>query len=79
MARTVIRNGHTPPYWVEAQTAVKNPARVIGYSVVCKTEEEGRTYLRTFSISRIRSWQVALHLANTMRDDLNAGIEGTET
>jgi len=73
MRRTVIRDGALPAYWVEAKTAVKT-GKVIGYSVVCKTEEEGRTYLKTFRCQD-GGWQVALHLANMMRDDLNAGIE----
>jgi hypothetical protein len=73
MSRTVIRDPVTAPYWVEAEKAVKNPSRVIGYSVVCHTEEEGRTYLRTF-YCRHKGHDVALHLANMMRDDLNAGI-----
>lgn len=64
------------PYWVEADRAVKDHTRVIGYSVWKSTEASGRygEKVRKFAISRTRSTHVALHLANTLRDDLNAGI-----
>ena len=62
-------------YWVEATRAVRDYNRVIGYGVWCITEESGRTRVHNFSVTRNGGWQVALHLANTLRDDLNAGIE----
>lgn len=66
-------------FWVEAKKAVKDNSRVIGYTVWKATDASGRygESVRTFSVRIGRnpvSAAVALHLANTLRDDLNSDI-----
>ena len=63
-----------PTFWVEAHKAVKNDA-VIAYGVWHNNGGKRRECVHKFSVSRKGGWQVALHLANTLRDDMNAGIE----
>lgn len=63
-----------PTYWVEARTAVKHNA-VISYGVWHNNGGKRRECIGKFSVSRKGGWQVALHLANTLRDDMNDGIE----
>jgi len=62
-------------HWVEADRAVRNPDRIIGYSVWRFIIENGkpirRKCVRRYPIRRGCGWQVALHLANALRDDLN--------
>lgn len=60
-----------PKYWVEADRAVKDHAKVIGYSVWNFNAAGGRECVKRFVANRCGGWQVALHLANIMRDDLN--------
>ncbi len=62
-----------PKYWVEARTNVKEPAKVISYGVWHKNAKGTRECLKHFSVARRGGWDVALYLANTLRDDLNAG------
>lgn len=59
----------TDPYWVEARTALKT-GRVMAYAVWTDNDGERREEVHRFPIVR-GNWQVALHLANTLRDDLN--------
>lgn len=61
-----------PKYWVEAQRAVKDHNKVIGYGVWHFNDHGGRECIKRFAATRKGGWQVALHLANTLRDDLNA-------
>lgn len=64
-----------PKYWVEADRAVKDYSRVIGYSVWHISEAGGRQCVHRFSVNRWGGVEVALHLANTLRDDFNAARE----
>jgi hypothetical protein len=59
-------------YWVEADRAVKDRNKVIGYSVW--HQNNGRQRVRKFAISRKGGADVALHLANMLRDDMNNGV-----
>lgn len=68
------------PYWVEAKRAVKDHTKVIGYTVWRATDASGRygECVHVFAVRLGRNPtppEVALYLANLMRDDLNAGIE----
>ena len=65
----------TPEYWVEADKAVKDRTHVIGYGVWHISTAEGRKCVERFSASRNGGAEVALHLANTRRDDLNSGLK----
>jgi hypothetical protein len=59
-------------YWVECDRAVKNHAKVIGYGVWHHSKTAGRECVKRFAITRKGGADVALYLANTMRDDLNS-------
>jgi hypothetical protein len=62
----------TREYWVEAERAVKDHSRIIGYGVW--HFDHGRHRIALFRVARKGGWEVALHLANTLRDDKNNGI-----
>jgi hypothetical protein len=64
-----------PKYWVEAQKAVKDSTKVIGYGVWHFNEHGGRERVELFRVTRKGGYGVALYLANTLRDDLNAAEE----
>ena len=64
------------PYWVEVKRAAKDRRRVIGYTVF--KADDGNRYgkvIKNWPITKTRSAEVALFLANGLRDDLNAGID----
>jgi hypothetical protein len=61
-----------PKYWVEADRAVKDHTKVIGYGVWHDNEGQRRECVQRFAVTRKGGWEVALYLANTLRDDLNA-------
>ncbi len=61
-------------FWVEADLAVKDRSKVIGYSVWHINQAGGRENVHDFTATRKGGAMVALHLANTMRDDLNSGV-----
>ena len=63
-----------PKFWTEARCAIKT-GNVMSYDVWQINDLGARTRVHKFSVSRKGGWEVALHLANTLRDDLNAGIE----
>lgn len=67
----------TNQYWVEADKAVKDHSRVIGYSVWKATDESGRygERIKQWRIGGPRTSDIALFLANGMRDNLNMGIK----
>jgi len=58
-------------YWVQVKRAVQDHSRVIGYGVHHYVGHHPEC-VKLFSVSRNGGWEVALHLANTLRDDLNA-------
>ena len=60
-------------YWVEAEFAIKS-RRLMAYGVWHIDTAGARTLKRSFSTNRKGGWEVALYLANTLRDDLNGGI-----
>lgn len=64
-----------PRYWVEADKAVKDHGKVIGYGVWRFAAAGGRECVERFSATRKGGAEVALHLANTLRDDLNKNIQ----
>jgi len=61
-------------YWVEADRAVKGGLRVIGYGVWHISDHAGRECVKRFSVNRKGGAEVALYLANTLRDDLNNNV-----
>jgi hypothetical protein len=61
-------------YWVTANRAAKGRPRVISYSVMHSVGHSTEV-IQTFPIPLSGGWRVALSLANTLRDDLNAGIK----
>lgn len=63
-----------PKFWVEARTAICT-SKLMSYQVWTIKDVGGRTCVGKFSVHRKGGWEVALYLANTLRDDLNAGIE----
>lgn len=69
----IMSFGYIPEqeYWVEAREALRGSGRVISYGVWHINPLGARTCVRRFSIHRVGSWQTALHLANTLRDELN--------
>ena len=60
-----------PKFWVEADCAVQDSGRVIGYAVWHINDKGGREPVRRFSVTRKGGWEVALYLANELRDELN--------
>lgn len=60
-------------FWVEARTAIRT-GNVMSYGVWHNNDGQRRECIKKFSVSRAGGWQVALHLANTLRDDLNNKI-----
>jgi hypothetical protein len=64
-----------PRYWVEARGSVKDALKVISYGVWYKNAIGARECVKRFSVARKGGREVALHLANKLRDDLIAAIE----
>lgn len=63
-----------PEYWVEARKAIKSD-ELMSYGVWHINAAGARERVNSFSVNRRGGWEVALYLANTLRDDLNAKIE----
>lgn len=60
--------------WVQAELG-KN-ANVKGYSVYyIDNIGDDPKCINTFRITKRRSWQIAFHLANKLRDDMNNNIQ----
>lgn len=66
-----MTQNHEPEFWVEADKALLDHNKVIGYGVWHINAKGGRECVKRFSVTRKGGWEVALYLANTMRDDLN--------
>jgi hypothetical protein len=64
-----------PEFWVEADLAVKDHSRVIGYSVWHISWTGARECVRKYSANR-RGALKCLDLANARRDALNRQAEG---
>lgn len=63
-----------PKYWVEARTAIKS-GRIMSYSVWTDNDGTKREKVGEFSVTRKGGWEVALYLANALRDDLNSNTQ----
>lgn len=61
-------------YWVEARCACKDHSRVIGYGVWWINPKGARECVKLWKVTKRQPWDIALYLANLLRDDLNAGI-----
>jgi hypothetical protein len=61
-----------PEYWVEARTTLHDNNRLMSYGVHHINAKGARECVKRFSVNRKGGWEVALYLANTLRDDLNA-------
>jgi hypothetical protein len=61
-------------YWVECSTAIRTD-KPMNYGVWHFSKTAGRECVHKFSVHRDGGAEVALYLANTLRDDLNAGIQ----
>ena len=61
-------------FFTKTDWSKSRPDRVIGYYVMFE-DETGEHVFSHFAVNRKQSARVAWHLANTLRDDMNAGIE----
>lgn len=61
-------------YWVEARTAIKS-GKLMSYGVWHINDVGARECVNRFSVTRKGGFEVALYLANTLRDDLNQKIQ----